>query len=335
MIVCGLDVGGTKVEASFFELSDNVGSGTSWLKVQRPGKNLYMKQLGSKRIPTERILGYDKVIVNISNLLVSLADELQVNLATVEGIGIGLPGAVDPVKKAMSNGNTRIFLNKNLEEDLQKLLKLEIRVEVSNDANCFALAETLAGAGVQFAEETNKSIAEQSGIGLILGTGLGGGYIHHGQLIAGASGAAFEVGHTRLELNGGLPCYCGQSGCAEQYLSGTGLEAAYATRMYSQVKELPNSRKIFEMAEAQEPMALAVLIQYKKWLAKFLATIVNYMDPDYFVLGGGVSLQNFLYEGLEEAMMAHIYSPTCKPKIYQHQLGDSAGVVGAALLTLK
>ena len=235
----------------------------------------------------------------------------------------------------MSNGNTRIFLNQNLEADLQRLLAAEIRVEVSNDANCFALAETLAGAGVQFAEETQKDIKEQSSVGLILGTGLGGGYIHHGQLISGASGAAFEVGHTRLELEGGLPCYCGASGCAEQYLSGTGLEAAYSTRMYSQVKELPDSRKIFEMADAQEPMALAVLIQYKKWLAKFLATIVNYMDPDYFVLGGGVSLQPFVYEGLEDAMKEHIYSPTCKPKIYQHQLGDSAGVVGAALLTLN
>ncbi|WDE97504.1 ROK family protein [Lentisphaera profundi] len=334
MIICGLDIGGTKVEAAFFEVVKESQDKSHWQEIQIAGEVLFLRNRGSRRIPTERSRGYQVVIENISELIKDLSKEVAISLDEIKGIGIGLPGSVDPKRKAMSNGNTRIFLDKNLENDLQILLKLAIPIEVSNDANCFALAEVLAGAGILHSKESGKPVKKQNGLGLILGTGLGGGCVINGQLIVGSSGSAFEIGHMAIELDGGLPCHCGVAGCAEQYLSGTAIEAAYSSRMYSQIHDRPDARKIFEMAEEQEPMAQAIIKQYKKRLAKYLANLTNILDPDYFVLGGGVSLQPVVYEGLEEEMRRYIYSPVAKPKVYCHQLGDSAGVLGAALLAL-
>jgi fructokinase len=120
----------------------------------------------------------------------------------------------------------------------------------------------------------------------------------------------------------------------QQYLSGVALEASFASRMYSQIEKRPGSREIFELAANEESVAKAVVKQFKKYLASFIANMSNILDADYFVLGGGVSMQDSIYEGLEDLVRMETYTPGYSPRVYQHQLGDSAGGLGAALLPL-
>ncbi|MEN9827232.1 MAG: hypothetical protein RI953_2977, partial [Pseudomonadota bacterium] len=143
-----------------------------------------------------------------------------------------------------------------------------------------------------------------------------------------------ELGHTILYRDG-HQCYCGQSGCAEQYLSGPGIESLMATRHYSQLGPAPlTAKEIFEKAGASDPAAMAVVARYKNDLARFLGSLTSVLDPHYFVLGGGLSLQPSVYQGLSEAITNHTFLPDSRVPVYQHQLGDSAGGLGAALLAL-
>ncbi|MCM8541037.1 MAG: ROK family protein [Lentisphaeraceae bacterium] len=329
MLLAGIDIGGTKMEVSLFEVEESLSNKEFDLFLSN--NRLGARKVLSKRIPTERHLGYENVVGRLVDLIQDTLKEAGFTLEALNSIGIGLPGIVNPKTGRMSNGNTGIFIEKDLIGDLKAGLSSDLPITVANDANCFALAEAVAGAGVKYHEETGVPIKDHVGIGVIIGTGCGGGIVIGSRLVVGKNGAGGEVGHYTL-VKDGHPCFCGKNGCAEQYLSGVAIEAAYASRIYSQIAERPNSRKIFEMAEDQEPLAKAIVKQYKKDLGAFIANMSNVLDADYFVLGGGVSLQPAIYEDLEDIIRRETYTPGYSPRVYQHVLGDSAGGLGAAIL---
>lgn len=135
-----------------------------------------------------------------------------------------------------------------------------------------------------YKRETGKEISSHIGIGIILGTGVGGGIVVDGKIFQGRNGGAGEVGHSIFKT-GGHPCYCGRDGCVEQYLSGPAIEASFVSRMYSQIEKLPTTKEVFELARNLDPIAIAVVSRYQKDLRKFLLNLTNIFDPDYFVLG--------------------------------------------------
>jgi fructokinase len=300
----GLDIGGTKMEAAILNTNHEV--------------------LARHRVPTEREKGFDDVMIRMHGLINETIKLAQLKLADLQGIGVGLPGTVDPQTRKMLNGNTNIFVDVDLVLDLQKRLNKKIAVAVANDANCFALAEATRGAGLKYQQETGIASKETMVIGIILGTGVGGGIIINGKIHEGRRGQAGEVGHTSLNLKG-PKCYCGRNGCAELYLSGHGLEERYKLATGSTLQ----SKDIFERPELQNWRD-----EYQDLLVAFLGDLSNTLDPDFFVLGGGVSKRPEIYLELEERLNREIFINRAHMpiRVYQHQLGDSAGVIGAAML---
>ncbi|OFZ26968.1 MAG: hypothetical protein A2381_20295 [Bdellovibrionales bacterium RIFOXYB1_FULL_37_110] len=328
----GLDVGGTKIECALIKMTNGKSEESLSVSTSKFG-NQFAIILDRQRIPTNRQAGYPSVMQNISTLCKDILQKTNLNIDQVMGIGMGVPGAIHPTKQIMLNGNTGIFINQNIAFDLQQLLKTEIPIHLENDANLFALSEVLCGAGQNFANHTGKKPYHQTAIGIILGTGVGGGIVINENILRGTNGGGGEIGHTVLYYDG-HPCYCGQNGCAEQYLSGPSLEAQFATRIYNDISKRPNSREIFELYSKKEPQAMASIIQYKKHLVRFLTNLTNIFDPDYFVLGGGVSTQHIIYENLSEELTSKIFIKNSHPQVLKNVLGDSSGVIGAAILPL-
>lgn len=292
-ILVGFDIGGTKIE--IIVLSEE------------------RKVLFQSRLPTDRHLGYEHILSVIKNLFDLGLDHLKISGKDVSSIGLALPGAVDPKTQRMIKGNTRVLEGKDLAGDVLKNLKISIPIYVENDANCFALAEHFYGAG--------KNLKSKNMIGVILGTGLGGGIVINGKVYSGSRGTAGEIGHTFFKATGKV-CYCGQKDCVELYLSGTGVQEEY----FKDTQERLSTSQIFKNEKYLE--------SYKEDLAFFLGKLTNILDPDYFVLGGGVSKPDALYEGLEELMQPYLFHKENAPKVYKHQISDSAGSIGAALLGL-
>jgi predicted NBD/HSP70 family sugar kinase len=331
MLLAGIDIGGTKMEVSLFEVAETLQN--KEFDLYTSGQHYQARKVLSQRTPTDRHLGYNKVSANLVELIQETLESADASLSDLKSIGIGLPGIIDPKSGKMKNGNTGIFIDQDLIGDIKKGLGSSIDVLTANDANCFALAEAVAGAGVKYQEDSGLPIADHLGVGIIVGTGCGGGIIKAGKMVVGRNGTTGEIGHSTL-VTGGHTCYCGRRGCAEQYVSGVGIEGAYASRIYSQIEKRPNARAIFEMAAEQEPLAKAVIKEFKANLAFFIANLTNILDANYFVLGGGVSLQPEVYNGLEDLIRRDSYTPGYSPKVYQNVLGDSAGGIGAAMLGL-
>jgi predicted NBD/HSP70 family sugar kinase len=331
MYYLGIDIGGTKIEVVLFQKQES-SEKEGYLVESLTDQPFRLKAIHSVRVPSERHLGYDQILEKLVSKSLEVIKKGNVSLKDIAGIGVGLPGAVDPAKKTMVMGNTIAFVEKDVCKDLAHNLQYSGDIFCENDANCFALAEAVCGAGQIHKEQKGVPIAEQVAVGVILGTGVGGGLVANGRVIKGASGGAGEIGHTILH-SGGHPCYCGRDGCAEQYLSGPALEAAFVTRLYSQIEHRPKAQEIFQkLVPANDPAAIGVVKKYKRDLAKFIGNISVVLDPHYFVFGGGVSKQAYIYEGLRALVPAHLFVPGKGPRIYQHQIGDSAGVLGAALL---
>ncbi len=303
----GLDIGGTKVECAIFTRSFEV--------------------LARNRVPTGRDRGHTPVMQTIADLILNTCQDAQISFTEVYGIGCGLPGTICPIKQIMLNGNSTIFINRDFRTDLLKLLPSKIKIILANDASCFALAEVSLGVGPLYEKIHNIPINDHIGIGIILGTGVGGGIIINGTILNGRNGGGAEFGHTQL-ITDGYKCYCGNKGCAETYLSGTAVVRIYREKYNEEL----TSSEIFNLAERGNPKALTIINQYKKHLASFLANLTNIFDPDYFVLGGGVSTREIIYEDLDNMMHQSIFVPQAKPSIFMHKLGDSAGVFGAAKL---
>jgi len=242
-----------------------------------------------------------------------------------EPVGIGIPGAVGADGKVF-NGNSTWLIGQELASDLQARMGCVVRV--ANDANCFVLSEAIDGAG------RGAKIV----FGAILGTGVGGGLVINGQIVEGASGMAGEWGHSPLPIGDleefpGPECFCGRRGCVEQWLAGPGLEADYARDCAIPLGTGPRVQDIVARAQDGEPQAEAALQRHRRRLARALASVVNVLDPDVIVLGGGVSNLPGLAEELPELMRPHIYSTHSAVVVRRAVYGDSSGVRGAARIS--
>lgn len=332
--ILGVDVGGSKIEAAVMAILPAADADSlNGNRFQIKGRKYGLQSLSRKRIKTERQNGYQSVLERVAELCRNVMQEASLSWSQLNGLGIGMPGSVDPLTDRMANGNSAIFIDKDFKQDLAQLLDLKVSIKIDNDAGCFVLAEALLGVGQQVSLQVNKRSDALVGLGIILGTGVGGGIFSHGQLISGSRGAAAEWGHIPLQANG-LTCYCGSSGCVETVLSGPSLEAYYRTRSYSQIPVAASSEEIFNMACEHEPHAMAVVHYYLQNLGRFLATLVQIFDPDYIVLGGGLSKQKLIYENIDALIKPHLFVKRRPPAIVQHTLGDSAGVIGAGLLNV-
>lgn len=287
----GIDLGGTKIEGVVLDSN---------------GRELFRK-----RIPTEREHGYHHIL----NRLKLLHDELAAAANGPATFGIGTPGAISPRTGLLKNSNTVCMNGQPVKADLEKLLGR--RVEIQNDANCFAMAEAILGAGR----------GKQMVFGVIMGTGCGGGIVYKGEVITGPQSIAGEWGHMSIDPNGPL-CFCGHRGCVETLISGGGLERLYADR-YGVKKPLKDvEREFFE----GQPRAVEFMNDFFRHYGRALANLIGILDPDIIVLGGGVSNFSALYkEGL--AQVRHFaFTDGLETAIVKNQLGDSAGVIGAALV---
>ena len=236
-------------------------------------------------------------------------------------IGIGTPGTLDPKRQLMKGCNTVAMNGKPMRADLEKLL--EVEVVMANDANCFALAETRLGVVKE------KFPAARVVFGVILGTGVGGGLVVEGKTIVGVQGIAGEWGHNYLDESGGQ-CYCGKSGCVEQVISGPALEKYY----FNQTGNRKPLKDIVALADSKvDPSAQKTVIRLVEFFGKAISVIINMIDPDVIVIGGGVGNIDQLYDRGVDSVKQYVFNngqldtPIVKPF-----LGDSAGVFGAAFL---
>ncbi|MFM1912487.1 MAG: hypothetical protein RIR51_325 [Bacteroidota bacterium] len=298
-ILWGIDLGGTKIECAVIE----------W-----DGENLVI--LARERINTEREKGYEHILSQIQKLVRSISKKLNLK---PKSLGIATPGVLVPDTQLMKNSNTLCLNDQPLKRDLENLLDIKIRM--ANDANCFALAETILGAG--------KLIKPELCFGVIMGTGVGGGLVVNGKIINGLHGIGGEWGHNILEEEG-YDCYCGKSGCVEQVLSGTALEQYYH-EISGENKSMKEIVKDYRVGGNE--MANQTMERLFEYFGRAISTIINVMDPQLIVLGGGVGNIDEIYEIGYERIRKYIFnSGIVHTPIVKPLLGDSAGVFGAALL---
>ncbi|MCB0638583.1 MAG: ROK family protein [Lewinella sp.] len=296
--IWGIDLGGTKTEG---------------VVMQRDGQ-----VLARRRLPTERDGGYDHIIGQISSVIELLKKDTGL---APERLGIGTPGAIDPGSGLMKNSNTTVLNNRPFHTDLSTALGLPL--VMANDANCFAVAEATIGAGKAYAQ------GEHLIFGVIMGTGVGGGIVINGRVWNGAQGIGGEWGHSFLDASGGQ-CYCGNSGCVETLISGPALEKYY----FQQTGVKARLHHIIDRYEAHQG-DVAVEATVKRLLhfyGKALANIINILDPTAVILGGGLSNIDLLYEAGRASVAQYVFNPDLHTPILRPQLGDSAGVFGAAML---
>lgn len=299
MKLWGIDLGGTKIECAVLDTKKDFST------------------IVRKRIDTEAHKGYQHILLQIKKLVDSVADETGLQPTQ---IGFATPGALEPDTQLMKNCNTICMNGQAMKCDLEKLLQAEVKI--ANDANSFALAEALMGAGKNYPDA-------EVVFGVIMGTGVGGGLVVHGKLINGHQSLGGEWGHNILDEYG-YPCYCGKSGCVEQVISGTALEKYYATLTNTNLK----LKDIYARHEAgNDKYATATIERLLEYYGRAISTLINVIDPDLIIIGGGVSNIDLLYSEGYERIKKYVFNngklttPICKPL-----LGDSAGVFGAALL---
>ena len=292
----GVDVGGTKIEAIALA----------------PGNIIAAR----RRIPTPR--EYSATL----DVLTRLVTELESETGQQSTVGVGIPGVVTRATGLVKNANSTWLNGRPLQADLEAALGRPIRV--ANDANCFALSEAIDGAGRGF----------ETVFGVILGTGVGGGIAIRQRIHDGPNQIAGEWGHNPLpwmteeEQASAPPCYCGRSGCIETFLSGPGFELDYA-RLTG--KQTP-SRDIVRAAAAGDRYAGESLRRYEDRLARALATVINVLDPDAIVLGGGMSNLPDLAPGVSARLPRYVFSDSVLTKVVPNLHGDASGVRGAAWL---
>ena len=292
----GIDLGGTKIEI---------------LALDESGKELLRKRVATPRND------YQAIIDSVKQLVVDIEAELD-QQGTV---GIGTPGALSPSTGLLRNCNSTCLNDKPFKQDVEQSLGREIRI--TNDANCFALSEATDGAGA----------GEKIVFGVIVGTGCGAGIIVNGQVVDGPNAIGGEWGHNPLpwphgsELNS-TRCWCGKNGCIETFLSGTGFAADYLRV----VGEELGSQKIVDAANAGSAYAEQVLVRYERRMAKSLAHVINILDPNTIVLGGGMSNVERLYKTVPQIWQDYVFSDSVLTKLVPPKHGDSSGVRGAAWL---
>jgi fructokinase len=292
-IKIGIDLGGTKIEG---------------IALDRGGAELWRRRVATPQ-------DYGMTLDAVAGLVAAAEGDLGKRGV----VGLGIPGAISPATGLVKNANSTWLIGRPLDRDLASLLGREVRV--TNDANCFTLSEAVDGAGAGFLAV----------FGVILGTGVGGGIAIDGRVIEGAHSIAGEWGHNPLprpndEERPGPACYCGRSGCIETYLSGPGMELDHRERTGVRL----TTREIVQLAETDDRGATETIEKYVERLGRSLATVVNILDPDVVVLGGGMSNLGGLAEAAAAAMTPHLFTdqPACLVRRNVH--GDSSGVRGAA-----
>jgi len=298
MIRIGVDLGGSKIEVVAL---DDDG-----------------RELLRRRIPTPQG-DYPATVAAVAALVEQVETELGVRDRCP--VGIGTPGSISPLTGRMRNANSTCLNGQALREDLAARLKRPLRI--ANDADCLAISEATDGAGAGAAVV----------FGVIIGTGVGGGIVVHGRLLTGANGIAGEWGHCPLPRPAAedlpLPgCFCGRSGCIETYLSGPGMTADH--RRHS--GQLLDAATIAQRAAVGDAACEATLARYEQRLARALAGVINLLDPDVIVLGGGLSRIERLYRTVPQLWPAHVFSDRIVTRLLPARHGDASGVRGAARL---
>ncbi len=295
----GIDLGGTKTEV--IALSDT-------------GQELFRHRVNTPRDD------YPATVQAIVDL-VTLAEQKTGETGTV---GLGIPGSLSPYSKRVKNANSTWLNGQPLDKDLAQALNREVRI--ANDANCLAVSEAVDGAGA------GQSLV----FGVIIGTGSGAGVAINGESRIGGNGNAGEWGHNplpwmdedELRYRQEVPCYCGQQGCIETFVSGTGFGIDY--QRLSGVHR--KGAEIVSLLAQQDPIAELAMSRYELRLAKSLAQVVNLIDPDVIVLGGGMSNVDRLYQTVPVLMKKWVFGGECETPVLKARHGDSSGVRGAAWL---
>lgn len=292
MLRTGIDLGGSKIEIACF------GDGNS----------IVLRE----RIPTPQG-DYMGTVMAVAGLV----EAAEQRVGARGTVGIGIPGAESRQTGLIKNANSTCLIGKPLKRDLQVVLQREVRL--ANDANCFTLSEAVDGAGAGAAVV----------FGVILGTGVGGGIVVDGRPLAGANAIAGEWGHNPMPGEcSTLPCYCGRHDCIELYLAGPALAADHRRITGT---DLP-ADEISWRASAGDDACEASLNRYESRLARALAQVINILDPDVIVLGGGLSNIDRLYENVPRLWGAQVFSDHVATRLLKHRHGDSSGVRGAAWL---
>ena len=292
----GIDLGGTKIACVVLDAD---------------GRAVF-----ERRVPTPRH-DYDATI----GAMTTLIGEAEADVRASCTLGIGIPGAISPATGLVKNANSTWLNGRPLRADLERALGREVRL--ANDANCLAVSEAVDGAAA------GASVV----FGVILGTGTGGGIVVNRQVITGPNAIAGEWGHNPLpwadaEEQPGPECYCGQVGCIETFLSGPGLAADYRRRGGGEVP----GEEIVTRAGRGEPLAVRSLAAWTRRLAKSLATVVNVLDPDVIVVGGGLSRIQSIYADVPRHWGAWVFSDVVRTRFVPSMFGDASGVRGAAWL---
>jgi fructokinase len=292
----GVDLGGTKIE--IIALDDN---GAPVLR---------------RRVSTP-VGDYSETIRAIAELVRSAQSQIGV----LASVGIATPGALSPQTGLLRNANSVVLNGKPLDRDIANALGPSVRLE--NDANCLAISEAIDGAGAGC----------RVLFGAILGTGVGGGIVVEGRILTGLNRIGGEWGHNPLPWTTeserpGHRCYCGKTGCIETFLSGAGLTREYFSLSQKELR----AEQIGAAEQSGEPDAVRSLAMYKDQLARSLAALINVLDPDVIVLGGGISNIETLYIGLPDLIGRYAFSDEIRPKVVRAAHGDSSGVRGAAWL---
>ncbi|MGB2626371.1 MAG: fructokinase [Candidatus Acidiferrum sp.] len=292
----GIDLGGTKIE---------------FVALERDGRELHRH-----RVPTPRHDYADTIRVIKDGVA-----EIETKLQRTATVGLGIPGTISQITQTVKNANSTWLNGKPFDRDLAVALGREVRC--ANDANCLAVSEATDGAGA------GKRVV----FAVILGTGCGGGLAFDGRVHNGPNGVAGEWGHStlpwmRADEYPGEPCYCGYRGCLETWISGTGLEADYTRTTGVRLA----GKEIVQRMEAGEAAATACLERYEDRLTRGLANIVNILDPDVFVLGGGVSQVPRLYQNVPSRLKEYVFGREADTPVLVAKHGDSSGVRGAAWL---
>lgn len=295
----GIDLGGTKIEV--IALND---AGETSLR---------------RRVPTPTG-DYDATV----RAVVELVKGAQAKCGPSATVGIATPGALSARTGLLRNSNSVVLNGKPLDRDISSALGLPVRLE--NDANCFAISEAIDGAGVGY----------RVVFGVILGTGVGGGIVIDQQVLSGLNRIAGEWGHNPLpwaqnDERTGHKCYCGKQGCIETFLAGGGLSREYFSRSSRKL----SAEQIVLAAESDDTHAIQSIAAYKNRLARSLAVVINILDPDVIVLGGGLSNIESLYPGLTDLIGNYAFSDGIKTTVVRAVHGDSSGVRGAAWLWPK
>lgn len=291
----GVDLGGTKIEI---------------VALSEQGEELFRKRVATPR-------EYDMTL----DAIVTLVNEAEAQLGQKGSVGVGIPGVISPYSGLVKNANSTWINGHPLDTDLAK--RLDREVKVANDANCFAISEAVDGAAA------GKAVV----FGVIIGTGCGAGIAINGKVHGGSNGIGGEWGHNPLpwmtaeEFNS-TSCFCGNKDCIETFISGTGFVRDYQDAGGNAT----NGAEIVSLMQEGDAQAMAAFERYVDRLARALAHVINMLDPDMIVLGGGVSNIDALYSSLPEVLPKYVLGGECRTPVVQNMYGSASGVRGAAWL---